>query len=657
MTATAGTIRRSRWLGVPASLARAAAVGIAVVSVALELTNIWITAQLPRPAYTPLPFAPEDMAGTAFPLFGALLVLRLPRLVIGWLLCLGGLGAATNIVVSNLARLIVLEGGHPAVFLLWLLASAAWGLTTYALGILLPMLYPTGRILSKRWCVPGGFAAVALAADWVRVLIKPSTETTGHNPLAVAWFAPYHHATRSVLAAAITLSLVLAFSSLVVRFRQADPAERRQILWPLLAISALVVPWAIGDPIWWTASLTIPLIPAAITVAVLRYRLFGIDTVVSRTLVAAGLVGVIAGAYVLAGAASSFFLAGVDQLFGLAAALVAGAFFQPTRNWLQRLADRALYGRHGDPIALADGLKHRLQQADPGHGLLAALETLRDGLAVTGTAVEIDGATTAAGELAAISRTVPLVWHGRPVGTLLIGPPGRRSFPAAHDERVIAVLAPYVADAVHTMRLTTALRSSRERILTAREEERRRLRRDLHDGLGQTLTLMAMTINMARVSLQSSPDLADNLLKELRTGMDAVSGDIRELVYGLRPPALDDLGLAGAVRALEPDGPVVEVDGDLDGLPAAVEVAAYRIVQEALHNIRKHAQATWAKVLLRRTPDALLIEVCDDGVGLPPGVKSGVGLGSMRERASELGGTCAIASDTAGTTVTARLPL
>ncbi|WP_155339989.1 sensor histidine kinase [Acrocarpospora corrugata] len=647
---------KPHWRKVPEGWARAAAVAIAGVSVLLELADIWITAQLPQATYTPLPFAPEDMAGTAFPVFGALLVIRGPRLVIGWLLCLGGLGSATNITVSNLATLIVQEGGHPAVSLLWLFAAAVWSLTTYALGILLPMLYPTGRLISNRWCWPGGFAALVLIADWFRVLIGPSTPRTGHNPFEVAAFAPYHQDARMLLSVLIKVALVLAFSSLVVRFRRADAVERRQILWPLLAISGLVVPWAIGDPIWWTASLTIPLIPAAITVAVLRYRLFGIDTLVTRTLVGAGLVGVIAGVYVLATAASSFLLSGVDELFGLAAALVAGAFFHPMRRVLQRLADRAMYGTRGDPVALADGLKARLQQADPVHGLLAALETLKDGLAVTGAAAEIDGTATTTGELRLVARAVPLVWHGQPVGTLLIGPPGRRRFPAAHDERVIAALTPYVADAAHTMRLITALQRSRERILTAREEERRRLRRDLHDGLGQTLTVMAMTLNMARVSLPRSPDLADNLLQELRTGMDTVSGDIRELVYGLRPPALDDLGLAGAVRKLATEGPLVEIIGDLDGLPAAVEVAAYRIVQEALTNIRKHAQATWAKVTLR-LEDALIVEVSDDGVGLPQSPDPGVGLGSMRERAAELGGTCTISSCQSGTTVTARLPI
>jgi signal transduction histidine kinase len=166
---------------------------------------------------------------------------------------------------------------------------------------------------------------------------------------------------------------------------------------------------------------------------------------------------------------------------------------------------------------------------------------------------------------------------------------------------------------------------------------------------------------MARISLKQSPDSADILLRDLRTGMDAVSGDIRELVYGLRPPALDDLGLAGAVGALAAEGPpttTVETSGDLATLPAAAEVAAYRIVQEALTNVRRHARAANASITLDRSPDTLRVRVTDDGAGLPERPRAGVGLHSMRERAAELGGTCGtVPSPHGGTTVEAVLPL
>lgn len=665
-----GRLRQARtldWPGRVRLLGPSVAVMIAVVAVCLEVGDVWVTAQLPPAPYTPLPFAPEDMAGTTLPIFGALLVISRPRLLLGWLLCLGGLGSAANILAANTAALLVQNGGHPLVHPLWVFADGVWNLTTYALGVLLPLLYPTGRILSKRWCVPGAITASALALDWLCSWIAPSSTRTGENPLEVAAFAPYYEDARQALHAVVAIGMALAFSSLVVRFNRADAVERRQILWPLVAMAGVVVPWVIGYPVWWTASLTLPLVPAAIAVAVLRYRLYGIDTLISRTIVGAGLVGVVAVVYVLVTAGSSLVLSGVDRFAGLAAALFAGAFFHPIRGGLQRLVDRALYGTRGDPVALAAGLRRRLQQADPAHALLAALEVLREGLSVTGITVEIDGKTTTSGRPAPVAREMSLVWHGEPVGRMLIGPPDRRRFPAAHDERVIAVLAPYVADAAHTVLLTTALQRSRERILTAREEERRRLRRDLHDGLGQSLASLAMTLNVAHLSLERSPETADALLSELREGMDSVTADVRELVYGLRPPALDDLGLAGAVRALAGEagaglvageGPVaeVEVTGDLAGLPAAVEVAAYRIVQEALTNVRKHARARHVRVALHRG-DELLVVVADDGVGVPAERRAGVGLSSMTERAAELGGTCAVTSEPGrGTTVTARLP-
>ncbi|MDP9861629.1 MULTISPECIES: sensor histidine kinase [Streptosporangium] len=627
--------------------ARVAAVLIAAMSVAMECVNIWVTAQLPQPSYTPLPFAPEDVAGTAFPVFGALLVFQRPRLVIGWLLCLGGMCSAVNSLTVNVALLG--RGAVPTA--IWTVVDVSWQLTILFLGVLLPLLYPDGRLPSPRWRPLIWFTVAVLLADTLRAEFLPFREP---YPLSFGWRA------QVVLDQLANAAMLLAFVSLAVRFRRADSGERRQILWPLLAMAAFIVPWVIGNPVWWLASFTIPLIPAAITFSVLRHRLYGIETLITRTIVGAGLVGVIGGVYVAVGAASSLFLSDVDRIGGLFAALCAGAFFHPLRRVLQRGADRLLYGSKGDPVALAEELRRRLQRTDPAGGLTATLDVLREGLAVTGVAVRFeDGGPdeAAAGDLREVVRDVELVWHGEPVGHLLIGPPGVRRLPAAHNERVIAVLTPYVADAAHAVRLVGALRRSRERIIATREEERRRLRRDLHDGLGQSLSGMAMSINVARHSLRASPETADRMLTELRSGMDSVTSDIRHLVYGLRPPALDDLGLAKALTEMAGPDVVVEVDGDLTGLPAAAEVAAYRIVQEALTNVRKHAQTDAVRVRLERGDD-LRVQVSDDGVGLAPGRRSGVGLASMRERAAELGGTCVITSPPeGGTVVEAVLPL
>lgn len=205
------------------------------------------------------------------------------------------------------------------------------------------------------------------------------------------------------------------------------------------------------------------------------------------------------------------------------------------------------------------------------------------------------------------------------------------------------------------------LQRSRERILAAAEEERRRLRHDLHDGLGPTLASLAMALDTARLTLHERPEQVGPLLSDLRQRLADAVGDIRELVAGLRPPTLDDLGLAGAVGGLADgtDGIMVEVkiNGELTALPAAVEVAAYRIVQEALSNVRRHSLASSALVRLSRGPDALHVVVADPGTGLPQG-RDGLGLAAMRERAAEVGGVCTIGPRPGGgTAVVARLPL
>ncbi|MFD0889590.1 sensor histidine kinase, partial [Streptosporangium algeriense] len=292
----------------------------------------------------PLPFAPEDVAGSAFPIFGALLVFQRPRLVIGWLLCLGGLCAALNSLTTNLALLnAVRRLGLPEQ--IWTVVGVSWKLTILQLGVLLPLLYPDGRLPSPRWRPLIWFTVAVLTVDTLRAeFLIPETRDRSTFP----WRA---HLLLEYLG---NVAMVLAFVSLAVRFRRAGPEERRQILWPLLAMATVIIPWVVGNPLWWLTSFTILLIPAAIAFSVLRHRLYGIDTLITRTLVGAGLVGVIGVVYMAAGAASSLFLSDVYPIGGLLAALCAGAFFHPLRGLLQRGADNLLYGSRGDPVALAE---------------------------------------------------------------------------------------------------------------------------------------------------------------------------------------------------------------------------------------------------------------------------------------------------------------
>ncbi|WP_436758621.1 sensor histidine kinase [Streptosporangium sp. V21-05] len=392
----------------------------------------------------------------------------------------------------------------------------------------------------------------------------------------------------------------------------------------------------------------------------------GVHVVINGILVYGALAvlagGVYSGLTWLTGALSG----GQDPVAGLVAALAVGAVFHPARLRLQRAVDRLLRVER-DPYRVADRLSRTLQESvDPAEGLATAAVLVRQALRADGVAVEAHGGTVRDGELGERPVETPLVWHGEPVGRLFSSGP-------APSPDLLNVLARHLAELAHAVRLTADLRRSREHILTGREEERRRLRRDLHDGLGPTLASLAMTVDEARLRLERDPEAVEELLVRVRDQMGTAIVDVRDLVYGLRPPALNDLGLADALRSLaDAPGPRVDVApaGPLGDIPPAVEVAAYRIAQEALTNVRRHAQATTALVRVEVvrpgeehagpavTGAELRLSVADDGIGLPERVRGGVGLLSMRERAAEAGGSCTIGPRPGGgTEVAARLPL
>ncbi|MEV4368263.1 sensor histidine kinase [Nonomuraea sp. NPDC049637] len=660
--------------------ARVVAVVLAVVSPVLVLAAVLLYAALPPEWRLPEIFSPLAAAGVTFPAFSAFLIVHRPRLRLAWLMCAGGLGGAVNTFCQSAMLAAAADGDLALAGMLRFPAQAGWAVSGLLLEMLLPLYSPDGRLPSRRWRLVVLLGAVSTAVELAHMFLRPDPPAEGYplpavipNPSQVPELAPIWPVVTVVAWTGILSTLPLAAWSMVLRFRRADPVVRRQIGWPLFSFGGYIVFMLAGvvvPELYWLSIGWAAVIPVSMVISVTRYRLYGIDTVVSRTFVAAGLLAVVGGVYFGVATLSSLLVSGYHQVAGLASALLTGAFFQPLRRALQRAVDRLLYGPVGDPRVLAERLAQEVRRGDPAQALAAVVGVLREGLAVRGVAVEVTSgepghpvsvASTSRGQVGDSPREVPLIWHGEWVGRLLVGPPAARRFAAAHDERVLDTLVPYAADVAHAVRLAADLQRSRERMLAAREEERRRLRRDLHDGLGQTLSGLAMTVNMARLSLKSSPEAADGLLRELRTGMDAVTGDLRQLVYGLRPPALDDLGLAAAVRALAaPDGPAAEViaEGDLTGLPAAVEVAVYRIAQEALTNVRRHARATRVRVELRREPGALRLLVADDGRGLPPEHRSGVGLTSMRERTAELGGICLVSGEPGtGTTVEVMLPV
>jgi signal transduction histidine kinase len=428
--------------------------------------------------------------------------------------------------------------------------------------------------------------------------------------------------------------------------------------------------------------LPVPLVLAlclglSVGAAVLRYQLWDIDLIINRTLVYGGLSACVIGLYMLlVGYFGALFRIPNNPVISLIATALVAIAFQPLRGLLQRAVNRLMYGERDAPYQVLARLDQQLAPALPPEEVLPALvKTIATTLKLPYVAVALiqsDAPPLPEERLVATCGhptphaqmwRLPLVYQGETVGQFVLAPrPGEVQLTHA-DRQLLEDLARHAGVIAHAVRLTNDLRRSRERIVVAREEERRRLRRDLHDGLGPLLASLTLTLAAAREYLRHDPTTTDTLLQELATQAQGAVADIRRLVYELRPPALDDLGLVGALRdqaARSTQGGLqvdIEAPQTVDPLPAAVEVAAYRISVEALTNVVRHAQASNCTIQVRREAD-LVIEISDDGRGLPAEIPRGIGLRSMRERAEELGGRCVIAArPEGGTQVAVHLPL
>jgi len=614
---------------------------------------------------------------------GLLIALYRPSNPIGWLLLADAVNVAFGFLATPYSHyaLITNPGSLPGARWMLLWSSAGWP-ALFALPVALVLAFPNGRLPTRRWRPIAIATVVSFAALQVAVLFEPQN-----------YVAPYTHVTSplpslpAIVRTALTPFWLGAFASLFAaawavrsRFRRAAGVERLQLLWlaygavliPLTLIACLVES-ALGNggegpatPIVLVVGLTV--VPAAIGIAVFRYRLFDIELIFSRTLVYAPLTtGVVAGYLVI-------FLA-VDQLVGIrgvagviAAALVAMGF-QPLREVLQRRVHRLVYGDRSDPYAALARLGQRLQSApDPSEVFTTIVDGVSAALRLGYCAVSLrrDDTLEVAAEQGIRGRepefVLPLSYQGDEIGQL-IAEPAPRSVLSATDRQLLDDLARQAGAAVHSVRVMSDLQRSRERLIAAREEERLRLRRDLHDGLGPTLAALVFKIGLIRDSVRDDPARSDRLLQELGGETKNAIADIRNLVYALRPPALDELGLVGALReqaALLGESTGLEIavaSPHLPELPPAVEVAAYRIVTEALTNVARHAQASRCDVELDLR-DGLEIDVYDDGIGFAESARPGVGLRSMRERADELGGSFTAGKCAPhGTRIQVRLPV
>jgi signal transduction histidine kinase len=620
-----------------------------------------------------------------FAALGALLVDRRPGNAVGWLLS----GAAVLIAVAPAgdayAAYAMTVLGRPdalAVLGAWV-QSWYWLLLLAMVSIGLPLLFPDGRLPSSRWRIPAlvpvaGVAAAIVLGMLTGTLTGQDIDYRIANPIGISGFAPVEEQpVFPVLGATLGFGVLLGIAAVVVRFRRSRGAERQQMKWFLYAVAPLlltplqgVLPPVVGSLVF---AWMLIAFPVAIAIAVLRYRLDGIDVVINRTLVYAALTAVVVGVYVfVVGYLGAAFASNGHLTISLIATGVVAVLFAPLRERLQRGVDRLLYGQRAEPYAALSRLGARLETTlAPDAVLDTIVQTVREALRLPYAAISLSddpdgGVAAAAGAPVPATVTLPLLYRSEPVGELVLGlRPGESAFSGA-DLRLLSDLARQSGVAVSAVRLTADLQRSRERLVTTREEERRRLRRDLHDGLGAQLAGLTVQTGVLKGLIARDPEAAEVLAGELRGELRSAIADIRRLVYELRPPALDELGLTGAMQRLaertgaDAEGPRVTVDvpPDLPPLSAAAEVAVYRIAQEALTNVVRHASARTCRVRVVADDAAVTLEVVDDGRGLPGRAGSaGVGLASMRERAAEMGGECRVEPGAdGGTRVLARVP-
>jgi signal transduction histidine kinase len=568
-------------------------------------------------------------------------------------------------------------------FVLHALLTGPLYMLLWPAGLHFALVFPTpaAATIRRPWIVPAIYA-IALGVYLAGMAVSRALTTSD-----LVWAGTW----PTVQVAVIVPIILLALARFVaVALRTRDARDRAKLRWAWLGFAwgltmglvfFMLPELLVGRPLLpesWIGLAALP-VPLALAAAILRDHLFDIDVVVRRAFVYGTLtLGVIA-TYVLVVAAISA-LVGSDHGPGveLLATGVAALIALPLRDALQRAVNRMLYGERDQPWRAMRRLGQRLDlAADPARTFPAIVETVAEALRAPYVRLdvvdEVGRAEVAAehGAEAASTVDVPIDHGPDRVGTLVLAVRTGEQGYRADEIELLGDLARQAGAAIHALRLRADLARSHERLLVAREEERRRLRHDLHDGLGPSLAAIGMRAEASAELIESDPAAARALLDDLGSDVQTTLADIRRLVDGLRPPALDELGLVGSIRqqaerldATTSRGvgvaiSVTSTPDPLPELPAAVEVAAYRIAIEALTNAVRHAEAATCRVALTiRDTSILAIEVVDDGQGLPRGVARGTGLESMEARAVELGGNLRVERRRAGgTRLVATLPV
>jgi signal transduction histidine kinase len=567
---------------------------------------------------------------------------------------------------------------------------ALWNLNR--LGAFLPvtiavllMIFPTGRFLEGRWGRACQAALALMVVSVVVLVLSPTGSATPDVALPTgvdldAFTLPLPAGVVDVALPAVVAASVggvlMSMLAVVIRYRRARGLERERMRWLLWSVVVMAVVIGLGlvvdvqsvnDVVVFVVA---ALPPVAMTIGIVDPTVVPIQDLLGRTVV----YGVLSLLLVLVDLAALATLTAAlgdsldERQVVVTVLLLTAVLYGPLRQRLSLVVRRWMLGDRAAPYDAVAGLAASLETADEGPGQLGAVaRAVGAAFGVGFVSVEVDRSggerlVATYGDRPADTRTLPITYRDVEVGRLVLPAKGLRSRLSRRDEQLLGDLVRQAATAARTSRLADELQESRERLVVAREEERRRIRRDLHDGLGPALSGVVFRLESARLLVDRDPEAAQGHLAATSEHVQEVVADVRRLVHDLRPPALDDLGLVGAVRQqaehLGGSGLQVRVEADdLGTLPAAVEVAAYRIAAEALTNVVRHAGATTCAVRLCHDAGELVLEVRDDGLGIDADAQAGVGLLSLRERAAELGGRSEVTCPAGGgTLVRAWLP-
>lgn len=604
-------------------------------------------------------------AGAVWTVPGAFLVTFRPRNIVGWLLL--GTGACQalfiGLVVLGYYGVEIADPSWPMARWVLFLSSGLYVPGWLALPTLLIAFYPDGRLPARWWRWPVGGAATGIVLLTILVAVDPDAYIG--VPVTPPLILP--KPVMQILLVGLCLPL-LAGSTLaiwigtVLRFLKARSPERQQLAWLACVVGAFLAV-SLYDPAKPLLTIVGSLVPVAIAVGVLRHGLWGIAAVLRRSLVYVVLTAAVVTVYLAVSAFTAQAL-GDTPIPGVLAAAVVVVGLTPARDRLQRAVDRFIYGRRPDPVQALGHLGDRIADADEADLLHTALHSVAGSVGAAGAAV-----IAADGHIVSSIGTSPCTYEigslrlgGQNLGTLQLAtrytPPASRN---DAERRLHAALTSQVAVVVRAAKLTEELTAERDQVVNATRTERDRLRRDLHDGLGPSLSGVGLGLQALTDAVDTNNKTACTaLLERISTEVATAVHDIRRIIEDLRPAALDQHGLADALdrhAASLSNQITVTVTTTRRPLPPNVETAAYRIVTEALTNVTRHANARHAQVTITTDDHTLRLTIADDGDGGADTSPPGVGLTSMHRRAETLHGTCTIDSTTTGTTVTVTLPL